>query len=137
MVDVDRRNHAQFRLDHVGGVKPAAHARFQYDALNASRLKDEVGHRSQCFEVRWMAVQTSVSNHARGDFVHTVKRRAELLRRDCCAIHANPLGRLHQVRRRVKACTNTGSAERAFNEGASGSLPVGSRDMDEAQASLW
>jgi ABC-type phosphonate transport system ATPase subunit len=65
-----------------------------------------------------------------------LERRTELLRGDVGAIHANPFGRLHEVRRRVQAGADAGGAKSALDEGASGPFAVRSRHVDEVQTPL-
>src|SRR5580692_118021 len=68
--------------------------------------------------------------------MHFGERLSELIPCDRLAPDTNALGRLHQMRGRVKPGANTGGAESGFDHGASGSLPVGSGHMDESAGAM-
>ena len=126
VVQANARDHAHFRMDHVGTVQPTAQPHFHHRNVHPVPAEGVESHPYGGFKKTAPNEYLLVVGHK----VH------HLLLGNQGAVYANALAKIHQMRRGVEANFVASGLENRRQQVAGGALAVGSGYVDGAKTSL-
>ena len=123
MIERDRRDHAHLRTaNDVGCVAAAAETGFQYDNITA--LLDKVQEGDCGRELKLTDRLSLGQRQAFAGNRDTLRKVREIVARDHRAVDTDTFVELHEIRRGVQACAQTGCLKRGGDHGSGRALAV-------------
>src|SRR2546425_407665 len=136
MIEVNWCDDGRLGVDYIGRVQPAPQSHLDDRMVHACTPEVLEGHCRDPLEVSWVQLQNPLSEQLLDGGVNRFESGAEGIVRNFLAAGADALVDPDQVGRSIEARPNTGCPENRLDHGGSGSLSVGSCDVDAAKGIL-
>src|SRR5947207_2245620 len=129
VVEIDRRNDADRRLDRISGIESSAHAGFEHQNFAARLLK--MLQRQSCRDFKkcrmWIPIANAFTN-----FSETTRN---FVFGNLLAVHANALAKTDEVRGGEQSGAVIGGTSDRIDHRADGSLTISAGDVNDLAAS--
>src|SRR4051794_17461854 len=135
MVQADRGDDGDRRLQDIGRIPPPAEAHLHDGDLDRSIGERRECHRGQQLEERHRVVVPPV--HQLGERRHVVVRRRKAGRVQRPAVESDPLSHGLEVRARVAPGTHAELTQQGVDHPSGRRLAVGAGDVDRRVSALW